>query len=141
MFYFYYLVLHPQKKDSIHVLFLLSCCFPQEHHSIYVFLLLFCPTSTKWNSTQKNIPHIFLLLSYHIFIMLFMSIRKRQHSMHVFHFVVFACLHTNNLCVQCQNHVSTTMATFHKKHSVPHNVQKILKIPQTPSILLLLQNL
>jgi hypothetical protein len=132
--------IHKKKLNTCSIF----CChvaFSQEHHSIYVFLLLFCPTSTKWDSTHKNVPHIFLLFYYHIFIMLFMSIKKRQHSMHV-HILLSLLASTQiTLCVQCQNHASTTMATFHKKHSVPHNVQKTLKIPQTPLILLLLQNL
>jgi hypothetical protein len=95
-------------------MFIFFCChvlLSQEQHSIDVLLSLSCPTSTKDKIEYILYPLLSCLA----------STRTTFNICLAFCYLGFASTQTT-LCVQWQDHVSTTMATLYKNHKFVPNI-------------------
>jgi hypothetical protein len=133
-------------KNILYMLYFFCChdLLSQEQHSINVLLSISCPTSTKDKiqyilypllsclaptRTTFNICLVLVILScihkneiQYMFYFLFSCLTSTITTLHMFCILLswFASTQTT-LCVQWQDHVSTTLATFYKNHKfVPH---------------------
>jgi hypothetical protein len=114
MFCFHYLVLHPQKtRFNTYSILCCHALLPQEPHSIYVLFLLYYFTSTKikfntwfifcFHTSTITTLHLFFFLLCHVFVTL-SYVDKKKTTLDTLHFVVLACLRTNNtMCTMARS--------------------------------------
>jgi hypothetical protein len=129
MFCFHYLVLHPQKtRFNTYSILCYHVLLSQEPHSIYVLFLLYClANAQKWDSIHvlffvfmsyfhnNNTPHVlfFVTLSCFCYVIL-CPLKKKDNTQYKFcNLLSWLASTQTTLCVQWQDHVSTTMATFY----------------------------